>query len=67
MTAARISSEALASIVEVSRKSFLVSLVQLARRPVEGSRKTVLTALACGREVMIMSCSTTRYLVSKRY
>jgi len=56
-TALRTSREALASMVEVSRKSFLEleSGVQPARRPVEGSWKTIWTALALGREVMMIS------------
>lgn len=57
LTASRTSRDALASIVDVSRKRMALSLGQPDRRPVEGSRKTFLTAAALGREVMMISCN----------
>ena len=61
----RTSREALASIVEVSRNSFLESFGQPESRPVEGSWKTIWTALACGREVIITSYQYRSAVVTK--
>lgn len=59
-TTFRTSNEALASIVDVSKNRISLSFLHPVKRPLEGSRKTVFTAAAFGKDVMIISFDRTR-------